>query len=71
MPVLNGYLNIIEAAEVLAVHPGTVKRLCREGRLPAEKIHNTWLIHRDILYDFAEHYDGVRGRPMKLTRLRK
>ena len=63
MPVLNSYLNVVEAAEVLGVHPGTVKRLCREGRLVAEKINNAWLIHDDVLRDFAGKYSGSRGRP--------
>ena len=69
MPVLNGYFNIVEAAAVLGVHPGTVKRLCREGRLVAEKVHNAWLIHTDILHDFAEKYVGRRGRPSNRMKL--
>ena len=63
MPVLDGYLNIVEAAEVLDIHQGTVKRLCREGKIAAEKVHNTWLIHRDILHGFSTIYTGKRGRP--------
>ncbi|MFC2041896.1 helix-turn-helix domain-containing protein [Chloroflexota bacterium] len=68
MPVLNGYLNIVEAAEILGVHPGTVKRLCRERRLVAEKVHNSWLIHKDIVHDFANIYSGRRGRPQTNNR---
>ncbi len=63
MPVLNGYLNIVEAAKILGVHPGTVKRLCREGKVAAEKVNNAWLIHSDTIRDFAEQYSGRRGRP--------
>jgi len=63
MPILINYYNVVEAAEVLGIHPGTVKRLCREGRLEAEKVHNAWLIHSDVLNDFAEKYVGRRGRP--------
>ena len=63
MPVLNDYFNIVEAAEVLDVHPATVKRLCREGRLVAERVHKTWLIRNDLVRDFAEKYSGRRGRP--------
>ncbi len=63
MSVLDGYSNIIRAAEVLCVHPGTVKRLCRENRLVAEKVHNMWLIHNDTLRKFAAKYNGRRGRP--------
>ncbi len=40
MPVLGNYLSVVEAAVVLGVHWETVKRLCREGRIPAEKVHN-------------------------------
>jgi len=41
MPVFDTYLNVVEAAAILGVHWETVKRLCREGRIPAEKVHNT------------------------------
>ncbi len=44
MPVLDNYLNTVEAAEVLGFHRQTVERMCREGRIPAKKIHNIWLI---------------------------
>jgi len=56
MPILNNYLNITEVAELLDIHPGTVKRLCREGKLAGEKVHNGWLIHTDILEVFAKSY---------------
>jgi len=63
MPVLDGYSNITKAAEILGIHPGTVKRLCREEKLVAEKVHNMWLINNDTLNDFAARYYGRRGRP--------
>ena len=40
MPVLENYFNVVEAAELLGFHWETVKRMCREGRIPAKKIHN-------------------------------
>ena len=63
MPILNGYLNVKEVAELLGVHTGTVKRLCREMDLTAEKVHNGWLIYGDVAREFAKRYDGRRGRP--------
>ena len=68
MPVLDHYLNVIEAAEILNIHPGTVKRLCREGKLAGEKVHNGWLIHNDILEAFAKSYNGHKGRPSNRAR---
>jgi len=49
MPVLHDYVSVVEAADVLGVHWETVKRLCRESRIRAEKVHNKWLIHKDDL----------------------
>ena len=63
MPVLKDYVNVNEAAEILKVHPGTVKRLCREHKLTAHKVHNGWLIHVDEIQSFAKEYNGRRGRP--------
>ena len=63
MPILNGYLNVKEGAEILGIHTGTLKRLCRENRIVAEKVHNGWLIHGDVIQKFAKRYDGRRGRP--------
>jgi len=68
MPVWDNYLNVIEASRHLKVHPETVKRLCRQGDLPAVKIHNTWLINRDTLDNFAGTYDPRRGARRKLLR---
>jgi len=66
MPILDDYLGVVEASNILAIHQGTLKRLCREGRLPAKKLHNTWLIRADILRQFATKYNGRRGRPPKV-----
>jgi excisionase family DNA binding protein len=34
--------NCHEAARFLCIHPATVKRLAREGKLPAFRIGNRW-----------------------------
>ncbi len=66
MPVLEDYISVNEAAEFLKVHPGTVKRLCRERRLSAHKVHNGWLIHINDVQSFAKEYNGRRGRPSNM-----
>ena len=63
MPVLDDYLSIVEAAQILGVHPGTMKRLCRNGKLEAKKVYNAWFIHSGTLHSFAKGYKGCRGRP--------
>ena len=66
MILLDNYFNVIEASHRLKVHPETVKRLCRQGDLPAIKIHNTWLITKDVLDSFAGTYSPQRGARKKL-----
>ena len=68
MVIWDSYVNVIEAGRYLKVHPETVKRLCRQGDLPATKIHNTWLINRDILNNFAGTYNPGRGAPKRLIK---
>jgi len=66
MALLDNYFNVIEAGHRLKVHPETVKRLCRQGDLPAIKIHNTWLITKEVLDNFAGTYMPTRGARKKL-----
>jgi excisionase family DNA binding protein len=68
MTPLDDYYNAIEASRRLKIHPETVKRLCRQGDLPATKLHNTWLIKGDILDNFAATYVPRRGARRRLLR---
>jgi excisionase family DNA binding protein len=60
MPLLDSYFKVPEAAAILGVHPETIKRLCQRGRIPAEKVHNTWLIQKEKLEEFAATYHNPR-----------
>jgi len=66
MVPLDNYFNVIEAGRILKIHSETVKRLCRQGDLPAVKIHNTWLIDKDTLDSFAGTYNPQCGARKKL-----
>ncbi len=64
--MLENYVDVIEASKILNVHPETVKRLIREGKLTATKFGNKWIMERDRLQMFANTYNGSRGRVRKL-----
>ena len=64
--MLENYIDVIEASKILDVHPETVKRLIREGKLTATKFGNKWIMERDRLQVFANTYDGRRGTTRRL-----
>ncbi|MCL2474989.1 MAG: helix-turn-helix domain-containing protein [Chloroflexi bacterium] len=49
------------------MHPETIKRLCRNGELPAAKFGNAWLILRKDLDEFARTYVPRRGARSKIN----
>ena len=65
-PMFENYIDVIEASKILGVHPETVKRLIREGKLTATKFGNKWIMERDRIQVFASTYDGNRGRTRRL-----
>jgi excisionase family DNA binding protein len=61
------YKDVHFAAERLSIHPESVKRLIRLGKLRARKFANKWFIHQDELEQFAEHYIPYPGNRSKLN----
>ena len=53
-----------EIAEALEYNYEYVLRLCREGKLKAEKFGNTWMIDKE---DF-KHYCLTRAKGLKFTK---
>jgi excisionase family DNA binding protein len=60
--IFENYLDVLEACKILRVHSETVKRLIREGKLPATKFGNKWLIDKEHLLAFTAVYNRRRGR---------
>ena len=63
MTTFDNFLTTAEAAADLGVHPQTIKRLCRLGKLKGEKVNNGWLLDRNEIDAFARTYSETRGRP--------
>ena len=56
-------LTVLETASALNLHPETVKRFCRIGKLKGEKVSVGWLISKREIEAFASMYKETRGRP--------
>jgi excisionase family DNA binding protein len=64
--LLEKYVDVLEASRVLNIHPESVRRLIRQGKLPGIRFSNKWLIERDVLEQFASHYDPRPGQKATL-----
>ena len=49
MPKPDPIMTVDEVAEYLNLHPLTVRRLARDGEIPAFKVGRQWRIKRDLL----------------------
>jgi excisionase family DNA binding protein len=65
LDVKTDYVSSPQAAKILRITYVGVAQLARQGKIPAVKIANRWLIPRAFVEEFARTYDGKRGRPRK------
>ncbi len=64
--LLDNYAGVDEIGERLHIHPESVRRLIRQGKLPAIKFGNKWLVDKTTLEQFASHYDPRPGNKATL-----
>jgi excisionase family DNA binding protein len=64
--LLESYAGVNEAADRLNIHPESVRRLIRQGKLPAIKFGNKWLLEKSSLEQFAGYYDPRPGNKATL-----
>ena len=64
--LLENYAGVDEVADRLNIHPESVRRLIRQGKLPAIKFGNKWLVEKSLLEQCAGHYDPRPGNKATL-----
>ena len=55
------YLDLVEAARELGIHPQSLRRLIKQKRVPATMFAGKYLIERDKLEMFKSNYDPTAG----------
>ena len=56
------YLDLVEAARALNIHPQSLRRLIKQKKVPAILFAGKYLIPRDKLEMFKANYDPRPGR---------
>lgn len=46
----------VEIAEYLRLHPYTIRRLCREGKIPAFRVGGQWRFRKDDIDKWSKVY---------------
>jgi len=58
----DNYLDLVEAARELQIHPQSLRRLIKQKKVPATLFAGKYLIERDKLEMFKANYDPRPGR---------
>jgi hypothetical protein len=58
----DNYLDLVEAARELSIHPQSLRRLIKQKKVPALIFAGKYLIARDKLEMFKTNYDPRPGR---------
>ena len=58
----DNYLDLVEAARELNIHPQSLRRLIKQRKVPALIFAGKYLIARDKLEMFTTNYDPRPGR---------
>lgn len=58
----DNYLDLVDAARVLNIHPQSLRRLIKQKKVPAVLFAGKYLIERSALDQFKASYDPRPGR---------
>jgi excisionase family DNA binding protein len=58
----DNYMDLVEAARILGIHPQSLRRLIKQKKVPAVIFAGKYLIERDKLEMFKANYDPRPGR---------
>ncbi len=58
----DNYMDLVEAARILGIHPQSLRRLIKQKKVPAIIFAGKYLIARDKLEMFQSNYDPRPGR---------
>ena len=64
--LLEQYADVKEVSDRLKIHPESVRRLIRQGKIPAIKLGNKWLVEKAVLEQYASRYDPRPGNKATL-----
>lgn len=63
----NTYYSVEELSEILKLHPKTVRRFIREGKIRGKKIGRSWMVSREELKRYAHgELEGAGPDPMRV-----
>ncbi|HJU29670.1 MAG TPA: helix-turn-helix domain-containing protein [Candidatus Binataceae bacterium] len=71
MPQQADILTIDELAEYLRVHPTTIYRLLRQGRLPGFRVGDNWRFRRNLIEQWQARQSAEARTPIARGRKKR
>lgn len=62
------FYGVEDLTEILNLHPKTIRRFIREGKIQGRKIGRTWKVHRDELKEYAHAELKARNEGSNLSK---
>ena len=56
-------LTVKAFAAATGKHPQVIRDMCKDGRLPADKVGKSWYIPRDLVFRNALAYEAKLAQP--------
>lgn len=60
-------ISVAQAAQILAVHPATIRRMIARGELPAKRVGRVWRVNPRDLEPDARPMPGTPTVPAKVA----
>lgn len=58
-------ISVTKAAEILAVHPATIRRMIARGELPAKRVGRVWRVNPTDLTTEQRELQGTKTSPAR------
>lgn len=60
--MFDGYLDLVDAAREIGIHPQSLRRLVKQGQVPNQMVFGKYMFEEAALRQFKAAYDPRPGR---------
>lgn len=62
---MDDYMTTAQAAEILGLHPASISRLVKQGKLRGERFGRDWMVSKRSVEDYLKRFGNLPKRSPK------